>query len=159
MGDVQRIFVIIPDIIQRFFGSPANRKKLQAGLLRVKLAHLDELTQKRYEVAQRYLAEMKNSKVQLPDLAEGCTHVYHLFVVQVEDRDRFMKHLADNGVGSDIHYPIPPFLAKPYQHLGYTYADFPMTEKLYAKIVSLPIYDGMTEEEVNAVIAAVNSYE
>ena len=140
-------------------GHNSRLDELQAGLLRVKLTHLDALTQRRREIAGRYLAEMKNSKVQLPDLAEGCTHVYHLFVVQVEDRDRFMKHLADKGVGSDIHYPVPPFLAKPYQHLGYTYADFPMTEKLYARIVSLPIYDGMTEEEATAVIQAVNSYE
>ena len=140
-------------------GHNSRLDEIQAGLLRVKLKHLDELTAARRSVAARYYAEMNNPKVELPTVAENCTHVYHLFVVQTDDRDRFMEHLKNCGVASDIHYPIPPFLAKPYLYLGYTYADFPMTEKLYKRIVSLPIYDGMTEEEVNQVIKAVNSYE
>lgn len=139
-------------------GHNSRLDELQAGLLRVKLQHLDRLTARRREIAGRYLTEMKNPKVELPKVAAGCTHVYHLFVVQTDERDSFMAHLKDNGVGCDVHYPVPPFLAKPYAYLGYTYANFPMTEKLYKRIVSLPIYDGMTEEEVDQVIKAVNSY-
>lgn len=140
-------------------GHNSRLDELQAGLLRVKLSHLDALTESRRAIAARYYAEMNNPKVELPTVAEGCTHVYHLFVVQTDDRERFMEHLKACGVASDIHYPVPPFLAKPYLHLGYSYADFPVTEKLYKRIVSLPIFDGMLKEEVDAVIEAVNSYE
>jgi len=140
-------------------GHNSRLDEIQAGLLRVKLSHLDELIARRVQIANRFLAEMKNPKVQLPTTAPDCTHVYHLFVVQVEDREGFMAHLKACGVGSDIHYPVPPFLAKPYAHLGYTYKDFPMTEKLYSRIVTLPLFDGMTDEEAAQIIAAVNSYE
>ena len=70
-----------------------------------------------------------------------------------------MSYLKENGVGCDVHYPTPPFLAKPYQHLGYTYADFPEAERLYRRIVSIPIFNGMTEDEVDTVIRVVNAYE
>lgn len=139
-------------------GHNSRLDEIQAGLLRVKLSHLDELIARRVQLAERFLAEMKNPKVQLPTTAPDCTHVYHLFVVQVEDREGFMAHLKECGVGSDIHYPVPPFLAKPYAHLGYTYKDFPMTEKLYSRIVTLPLFDGMTDEEATQIIEAVNSY-
>lgn len=109
--------------------------------------------------ALRYLTEIRNPRIELPVTAEGCTHVYHLFVVQTEERERFMSYLKENGVGCDVHYPTPPFLAKPYQHLGYTYADFPETERLYRRIVSIPIFSGMTEDEVDTVIRVVNAYE
>lgn len=140
-------------------GFNSRLDELQAGLLRVRLRHLDELTSQRRAIAQRYLTELHNPQIELPVTAEGCSHVYHLFVVQADERDRFMAYLKANGVGCDIHYPTPPFLAKPYQHLGYTYADFPETERLYARIVSLPIFNGMTKEEVDTVIRVVNAYE
>ena len=140
-------------------GHNSRLDELQSGLLRVKLAHLPELTGERLHIAGRYLSEIKNEKVSLPATAAGCTHVYHLFVIQTEDRDRFIWHLRSQGISTDIHYPTPPFLAKPYLHLGYTYQDFPMTEKLYRRIVSIPIFNGMTEDEVLQVIEAVNSYE
>lgn len=139
-------------------GHNSRLDALQAGLLRVKLAHLDELTAERRDIAARYLSEMKNPRVQLPETAAGCSHVYHQFVVQTEERDRFMEHLKRCGVGCDIHYPTPPFLAKPYLHLGYTYRDFPVTERLYSRIVSLPVFNGMTQAEIQTVIEAVNSY-
>ena len=145
--------------VNDYEGHNSRLDEIQAGLLRVKLSHLDELIDRRVEIANRFLAEMKNPKVQLPTTAPDCTHVYHLFVVQVEDREGFMAHLKEHGVGSDIHYPIPPFLAKPYAHLGYTYKDFPMTEKLYSRIVTLPLFDGMTDEEAAQIIEAVNCYE
>lgn len=140
-------------------GFNSRLDELQAGLLRVRLSHLDELTAQRNAIARRYLTEIRNPRIELPATAEGCTHVYHLFVVQTDERDRFMAYLKENGVGCDVHYPTPPFLAKPYQHLGYTYADFPETERLYRRIVSIPIFNGMTEDEVDTVIRVVNAYE
>lgn len=140
-------------------GHNSRLDELQAGLLRVKLSHLDSLTEERLSIARRYLSEIRNPKIELPETADGCTHVYHLFVVQTDERERFMEHLKGQGIGADIHYPTPPFLAKPYQPLGYGYEDFPMTERLYSRIVSLPIFNGMTTEEVDQVIEAVNAYE
>ena len=140
-------------------GFNSRLDELQAGLLRVRLSHLDELTAQRRAIAQRYLTEIRNPRIELPVTAEGCTHVYHLFVVQTDERERFMSYLKENGVGCDVHYPTPPFLAKPYQHLGYTYANFPETERLYRRIVSIPIFHGMTEDEVDTVIRVVNAYE
>ena len=140
-------------------GFNSRLDELQAGLLRVRLSHLDELTAQRRAIAQRYLTEIRNPRIELPVTAEGCTNVYHLFVVQTEERERFMSYLKENGVGCDVHYPTPPFLAKPYRHLGYTYANFPETERLYRRIVSIPIFNGMTEDEVDTVIRVVNAYE
>ena len=140
-------------------GYNSRLDELQAGLLRVRLNHLDTLTAQRNAIARRYLTEIRNPQIELPVTAEGCTHVYHLFVVQTDERDRFMAHLKENGVGCDVHYPTPPFLAKPYQHLGYNYADFPETERLYRRIVSIPLFNGMTEDEADTVIRVVNAYE
>lgn len=140
-------------------GHNSRLDELQAALLRVKLRHLPELNGERARIAGRYLSEMKNSKVKLPETAPDCSHVYHLFVVQAEERERFMTYLKEHGVGCDIHYPTPPYLAKPYLPLGYTRADFPMTEYLYSRIVSLPIFNGMAEDEINTVIQVVNDYE
>lgn len=139
-------------------GHNSRLDELQAGLLRVKLKYLPDITNERQRIASRYMTEICNPKVTFPKTAPGCSHVYHLFVVEVEDREAFRKHLADQGVSSDVHYPVPPYLAKPYVHLGYTRADFPVTEAHYSRIVSLPIFTGMTKEEQDQVIAAVNSY-
>ena len=140
-------------------GYNSRLDELQAGLLRVKLSHFHELTEERLRIAGRYITEMHSPKIELPGTAEGCSHVYHLFVVQTDERERFISYLKDRGIDSDIHYPTPPFLAKPYLHLGYTYADFPETERLYRRIVSIPIFNGMTDDEVHQVIEAVNEYE
>lgn len=139
-------------------GHNSRLDELQAGLLRVKLSHFADLTRERAEIAQRYLAEIHNPNIQLPQTAPGCSHVYHLFVVQARCRQQFMEHLRACGVDCDIHYPTPPFLAKPYLHLGYGWEQFPKTKELYSSIVSLPIYNGMTDEEIRQVIQGVNSY-
>lgn len=139
-------------------GHNSRLDELQAGLLRVKLKYMSDIIDERRYIAGRYFNEIHNDKVTMPATAPECTHVYHLFVVQVEDRDAFRAHLTKCGVSSDIHYPTPPYLAKPYLDLGYTRADFPGTEKLYSRIVSIPIFTGMTKEEQDAVINAVNSF-
>lgn len=139
-------------------GHNSRLDEIQAGLLRVKLKYMSEITEERRCIANRYMTEIHNNKIEFPKTADGCTHVYHLFVVQTDERDRFRKHMEEHGVATDIHYPVPPYLAKPYVHLGYTRESFPKTEYLYSRIVSLPIFTGMTREEQDAVICAVNSY-
>lgn len=140
-------------------GYNSRLDELQAGLLRVKLSHLDELTKEREKIANRYLKEIKNTKLVLPKIREGATSVWHLFVIKSDERDRIQKYLEENGVGTVIHYPIPPHLSKAYEYLGYKKGDFPITERYAETVLSLPLYNGMTEEEQSYVIEVINRYE
>lgn len=140
-------------------GYNSRLDELQAGLLRVKLSHLDELTAQREYIANRYLNEIKSDKLELPKMREGATSVWHLFVVKSDSRDRLQKYLEENGIGTVIHYPIPPHLSKAYESLGYKKGDFPITEKYAETVLSLPLYNGMTDEEQSYVIEVINKYE
>lgn len=140
-------------------GYNARLDELQAGVLRIKLSHLPELTKEREYIVKRYLTEIKNSLIQLPKLRESCTHVWHLFVVKVEDRDKFQKYLEENGIGTVIHYPIPSHISEAYKYLGYKVGDYPITEDYANTIVSLPLYNGMTKEEIDYVIEKINRYK
>lgn len=140
-------------------GYNARLDELQAGLLRIKLFHLDELTKERERIANRYLEEIKNPQIELPKIRKGATSVWHLFVIKIEERERFQKYLEENGIGTVIHYPIPPHLSKAYEYLGYKKGDFPITERYAETVLSLPLYNGMTEEEQSYVIEVINRYE
>ncbi|MGL6115874.1 MAG: DegT/DnrJ/EryC1/StrS family aminotransferase [Cetobacterium sp.] len=139
-------------------GYNSRLDELQAGLLRVKLSHLNELTDERGKIANKYLAEIKNTKIELPKVREGATSVWHLFVIKTNERDRLQKYLEDNGIGTVIHYPIPPHLSKAYEYLGHKKGDFPITEKYAETVLSLPLYNGMTKEEQDYVIRKINEY-
>lgn len=139
-------------------GYNSRLDELQAGLLRVKLQHLPELLEERKKIAEKYLCEIKNPLIKLPKVDKDCTHVWHLFVVQVEEREKFQNYLNENNIGSVIHYPIPPHLSEAYEYLGYKKGDFPITEKYAETVLSLPMYNGMTDEEINYVIEKINKY-
>lgn len=140
-------------------GYNSRLDELQAGLLRVKLQHLPELLEERKKIAEKYLCEIKNPLIKLPKVDKDCTHVWHLFVVQVEEREKFQNYLNENKIGSVIHYPIPPHLSEAYEYLGYKKGDFPITEKYAETVLSLPLYNGMTDEEIDYVIGKINSYK
>lgn len=140
-------------------GYNSRLDELQAGLLRVKLKHIFELEKEREKIAQRYLNEIKNPLIQLPKIRENCSHVWHLFVVRINNREKFQRYLEENGIGSVIHYPIPPHLSEAYKYLGYKEGDFPITENYAKTILSLPLYNGMTKEELDYVIDIINKYE
>ena len=134
--------------------------ELQAGLLRVKLAHMPEYLANRDHIAQRYLAEIKNPKVELPRTAPDCKHTWYQFVVKVDNQEGFRKFLKARDVGSDIAWKTPPYL-QPCMVVAYGFkrGDFPKTEALCECIVSLPMMDFMEEEEISKVIKEVNAYE
>lgn len=140
-------------------GYNSRLDELQAGLLRVKLSHLNELTEEREKIANRYLSEIKNPKIELPKVREEATSVWHLFVIKTDERDRFQKYLENNDIGTVIHYPIPPHLSKAYGYLGYKKGDFPITERYAETVLSLPLYNGMTADEQDYVIEVINRYE
>ncbi len=134
--------------------------ELQAGLLRVKLAHMPELLANRDHIAQRYLAEIVNPRVELPRVPEGCRHTWYQFVVRVADQAGFRDFLKDRGVGTDIAWKTPPYLQPCMtEKFGFRRGDFPLTERICDTIVSLPMMDFMEEEEISKVIREVNSYE
>lgn len=140
-------------------GYNSRLDEFQAGLLRIKLSHISELEKEREKIAKRYLKDIKNPLIQLPKVRENCTHVWHLFVIRVENRDKFQKYLEENGIANVIHYPIPPHLSEAYKYLGYKKGDFPMTEKYAETVLSLPLYNGMTKEELDYIIDKINKYE
>ena len=139
-------------------GVNSRLDELQAALLRVKLSHLRELTAERQRIASRYLAGIRNPKIVLPETRTGSDHVYHLFVVRCTERDSLAEYLADHGVKTQIHYPIPPHLAECYRGLGYSSGSYLVTESYADEVLSLPLYNGMRDEEIRSVVSVVNSY-
>ena len=139
-------------------GANSRLDELQAGLLRVKLTHMQELTDERTALAERYHAELKNPKLVLPKTREGCTHVWHQYIIRCEERDRLIDHLNERDIGTIIHYPIPPHLSEAYAYLGFHEGDFPITERYAKTVLSIPMYNGMTEADQEAVINALNAF-
>jgi dTDP-4-amino-4,6-dideoxygalactose transaminase len=123
---------------------------IQCGILSVKLAHLDRWNKSRQQLAGKYNEEFTASaaNVVTPFEPESSRAVYHLYVVQVDDREALQASLANAGIGTGIHYPVPLHQQKAYAHLGYKTGDFPVTERLARRIVSLPIFPHMTNEQV-----------
>lgn len=139
-------------------GTNSRLDELQAGLLRVKLKHLDEMNLERKKLARCYLERIKNSKIELPVTNELSSNTWHQFVIKTSSRNELAEYLSMHKIGSMIHYPIPPHLSKAYQQLGYHLGDFPITEKAAAQVLSLPMYNGMREDEQSFVIDTINSY-
>jgi dTDP-4-amino-4,6-dideoxygalactose transaminase len=131
---------------------------LEGASLSVKLRHLDRWNARRRDVARRYREGMRNSRVRLqaePDFAES---VHHLFVVTVDDRDSFVKHLDDAGIIAAFHYPIPCHLQKAYAFLGHRPGDLPNAEAQARSCVSLPMFPELLDQEIDRVIDAVNAF-
>lgn len=139
-------------------GTNSRLDEMQAALLRSKLSHMDAITKERCDIADRYLRGIDNEYIRLPKVAEGATSVWHQFVIMSDYRDELIKHLDENGVGSIIHYPIPPHLSEAYEGLGYKKGAFPITEEYANQILSIPMYTGMTVDEQNRVIEVINSF-
>ena len=140
-------------------GVNSRLDELQAGLLRVRLPHLDELTEEKVKIAQRYSAEIRNEKIKLPTLVEGATCVWHQYVIRCEERDQLINYLNSKEIGTIIHYPIPPHLAEAYQYLGHEEGFLPITEHLAKTVLSIPMYNEMTQEEQSYVINALNDFQ
>lgn len=133
---------------------------IQAGWLAVKLRHLVKWNDLRRALAHRYhdvLAEVKDEVI-VPVEASWTKGVYHLYVVRVQDREAFQTYLADAGIATGIHYPIPLHLQKAYQHLGHKKGDFPVTERVAEEIVSLPMFPQLTRAQQDEVAARVKEF-
>lgn len=139
-------------------GANSRLDEMQAGLLRVRLKHLADLLEEKQKICEKYLKELKNDKIELPDIREGATHIWHQFVVRCKERDKLIEYLNQNGIGTIIHYPIPPHLSEAYAYLGIQRGSLPVTERYANEVLSIPLYNGMTEEEQDYVIAQINRF-
>lgn len=140
-------------------GANSRLDEMQAGLLRVRLSHMKELTEEKQNIAVRYSEELRNPLIQLPTLAPGATCVWHQYVIRSEERKRLIHYLNEKEIGTIIHYPIPPHLAEAYQYLGHKPGFLPITEHLAKTVLSIPMYNGMTEDEQSYVIEAINQFK
>ena len=137
------------------YGMNSRLDEVQASFLRIKLRYLDKMIDERQRIAYRYLKEINNKSVELPVEKYG-KHVWHIFAIHVENRDEFRHILAEKGIETNIHYPIPVHLQKSFEDYGFKKGDYPITERLSKTELSLPLYYGMTEEEQSYVIDIIN---
>lgn len=140
----------------KYRGRNSRLDEIQAAILGAKLPHLDEELSARKAVAKFYMENIKNPAVRVPALEDWNAHVFHLFPVLCSRRDELQKFLADNGVQTLIHYPIPPHKQECYAE--WNSLSFPLTERLAREELSLPISPVMTPDEVRAVAEAVNAF-
>lgn len=133
--------------------------ELQAALLSVKLEKLNEWTAQRQQIAAWYDEALKDVEgLILPKIAEGATHVYHLYVIRTKKRDELQSYLNEKGIGTLIHYPIPPHLQEAYESLGLKKGDFPIAEELAETSLSLPVWPGMGKDEVKTVAEIISNF-
>lgn len=131
---------------------------MESASLTVKLKYIDQWNNRRKEIAKRYFNEVNNPKIKMQEQPEGTDSVFHLFVVTVEDRDGFVKHLNERQIFPGMHYPVPCHLQKAYAHLGHKEGDFPHSEYLASHCVSLPMYAELKDEAIDRVVKALNEW-
>lgn len=139
-------------------GVNSRMDEVQAAVLQVGLKYLDEGNQERRRQAEMYKAGIKNDRITIPPVYDDVYHVYHLFPILVKNRDKFQAYLKENGIGTQVHYPIPPYVAECYSSWGYQWSDYPNAERYANQEVSLPIYAGIPDEEIQYVIDIINKY-
>ena len=141
-------------------GVNSRLDEIQAALLDIKLKFLDQETEHRRKIANMYLTEITNLEVSLPlyevDATQYKQHVWHLFVIRTKNREALQKHLADNGVQTLIHYPIPPHKQQAYKE--WNDLSYPISEQIHDEVMSLPIGPTLGLDEVNTVITLLNSF-
>lgn len=139
-------------------GLNSRLDEMQAAVLDVKLKYIDQENSRRREIAERYIAEIRNNQITLPEKPNDCEeHVWHLFVIRTQEREILQNYLTEKGIQTLIHYPIPPHKQKAYAKLNDSH--FPITEKIHEEVLSLPISPVMTDEEVAQVISVLNEYK
>lgn len=138
-------------------GLNSRLDEIQAAVLDVKLPYIDVENEIRRTIARRYLAEIKNPKIVLPEMpVDEAEHVWHVFVVRCAQRDALQAYLTEHNIQTIIHYPIPPHQQKAYAELNHLH--FPIAEKMHNEVLSLAISPVMTDEEVDCVIEMINKY-
>lgn len=141
-----------------YLGNNSRLDELQAAFLSAKLPHLDRMNEDRRKIAKRYLEGICNEAVSLPYVMPETEPVWHIFAVRCEQRDALAEYLAQKGIATNKHYPIPMHLQKCYEGLHIPEGALPIAEEISAKQLSLPMYYGMTDQEIQYVIDSINAF-
>ena len=141
----------------QYTGRNSRLDEIQAAILDVKLKHLDEDVALRKAVAKKYIEGIKNPKIILPKIFDWNQHVFHIFPILCEQRDELQKYLAEKEIGTNIHYPIPPHKQECYKE--WDNMSLPVTEKIHAQELSLPMSPCLTDEQVEFVIDTINNFK
>lgn len=139
-------------------GTNSRLDEIQAAFLDCKLKYLNKWNSRRKDIADFYLKNIKNEKIVLPVVKEYADPVWHIFAVRTENRDEFEKYLNDNGIQTTIHYPIPMHLQGAYSYLNMNEGDLPICEKISKEEISIPMYYGLTDEEIKYVVDVINKF-
>jgi len=139
-------------------GVNSRLDEMQAAFLRIKLKKLEEWNEARRKVAKRYNTEINNPSVVLPSESPYSRHVWHVFAIRTPVRDEMKEYLAEKGIETLIHYPIPIHMQQAYRDLNLPKGSFPLAEKISGEVLSLPMWYGMSDSEIDYVIQAVNSF-
>lgn len=140
-------------------GINSRLDEIQAAILRVKIPSLNKVNENRRKIADKYLNGIKNEKIELPFVESNCEHVWHIFGVRCKERDRLEKYLNECGIKTNKHYPIPMHMQECYKDLGIAEGDLPIAEEISLTELSIPMYYGMTDEEIQYVIDALNNFD
>ena len=140
-------------------GANSRLDELQAGLLNVRLGHMDEITEERKRLCANYTSRLHNPSIYLPKERENTSTVWHQYVIRCDRREELIAYLNEKQIGTIIHYPIPPHLSEAYQYLGHKKGEFPITENYAETVLSIPLYNGMTQQEQQYVIDAINAFQ
>ncbi len=140
-------------------GINSRLDELQAAVLKVKLPHLNTWNAERQQIATWYNERLSDiAAITIPHVAQKATHVYHLYVIRCQDRDQLQAYLSQHGIGTLIHYPLPPHLQDAYQDLGYQPGDFPIAEQIAQTVLSLPMYPGLNERKIDYVCETIREF-
>lgn len=140
-------------------GNNSRLDEMQAAFLAAKLPHLERMNVERRRIAQMYLDGIKNPEVVLPFVPDYAVPVWHIFGIRCKRRAELEKFLNDKGIGTNKHYPIPMHLQDCYKDLGFKEGDFPIAEEMSATELSIPMYYGMTNEQIQYVIDCINEFK
>lgn len=140
----------------KYKGVNSRLDELQAALLSVKLKTLDQETEFKRKIANRYLSEIDNPRITLPTVNLQSAHVWHLFVIRVDNREEFQQYLTDNEIQTVIHYPIPPHKQEAYKE--FAGMSFPVSEMIHKQVLSLPLSAVLLDFEVNKIIKILNNF-
>lgn len=151
-GQKERYYNVIEGINSRL-------DEIQAAVLRAKLPHLDEWNRRRREIAGHYCSFNNNPNIKHPIEEKEAKHVFHLYVIQIKNRENLQRYLNNNGIETIIHYPLPIYKQQAYSLINVSNVHYPVAEKAVEQILSIPVYPELTDEEVKYIIDCLNSWE
>ena len=143
----------------QFKGCNSRLDEVQAALLSIKLRHLNDWNEERKKIAKQYNEGIKNELIKLPEVDDRDKHVFHIYPIMCKDRKKLISYLEEKGIGTNVHYPTPIPMQGAYKEMAGDMVNYPVTAQICAEEVSLPLYPGMTQKEINYVIDVANSYQ